>query len=77
MLRNAAITVLATIAMLALSITTAFAGTRTSGYYDHQVIEYESSTVTANSVLSKLTRLAISPTPQLSTMPPQSNQCHP
>ena len=50
MLRNAAITVLATIAMLALSITTAFAGTRTSGYYDHQVIEYEGTTVTANSV---------------------------
>ena len=50
MLRNAAITVLATIAMLALSITTVFAGTRTSGYYDHQVIEYEGTTVTANSI---------------------------
>ena len=36
--------------MLILSTTTAIAGTRNSGYYDHQVIEYVSSTVTAGSV---------------------------
>jgi hypothetical protein len=45
--------VLATFAALAVfvaSATTAVAGTRTSGYYDHQVIEYESTVVTAGSI---------------------------
>ena len=41
---------LATLALLAMTTTTAVAGTRTSGYYDHQVIEYEGTAVTANSV---------------------------
>ena len=35
---------LATLALLTLSATPAIAGTRTSGYYDHKVIEYVSST---------------------------------
>ena len=34
---------LATLALVTLSATTAIAGTRTSGYYDHKVIDYESS----------------------------------
>jgi len=41
---------LATLALLAMTTTTAVAGTRNSGYYDHQVIEYEGTAVTANSV---------------------------
>src|SRR5947209_10550051 len=50
MLRNDALTILAVLALLAMTSATAVAGTRTSGYYDHQVIEYEGTTVTANSV---------------------------
>lgn len=44
--------ILTTLAMLALSLASggqAFAGTRNSGYYDHQVIEYEGTVVTADS----------------------------
>ena len=50
MLRNGALTVIALLALLAMTTSTAVAGTRNSGYYDHQVIEYEGTTVTANSV---------------------------
>ena len=41
------------LAMLALSLasgTQALAGTRNSGYYDHQVIEYEATVVTVDSI---------------------------
>jgi hypothetical protein len=41
---------LSTLTLLAFSATSALAGTRTSGYYDHQVIEYESTVVTASSI---------------------------
>jgi len=50
MLRIGALTTLATLALLAMTTVTAVAGTRNSGYYDHQVIEYEGTTVTANTV---------------------------
>jgi hypothetical protein len=36
--------------MLATTATTALAGTRNSGYYDHKVIEYEATVVTADSI---------------------------
>ena len=36
--------------LFATSASTALAGTRNSGYYDHQVIEYEATVVTADSV---------------------------
>src|SRR5207245_3042888 len=49
-MRKALLTSLGLFALLIVSTTSAIAGTRNSGYYDHQVIEYESSTVTANSV---------------------------
>jgi len=45
---------LATLALLTLSATTAIAGTRTSGYYDHKVIEYNSSTSSVGSVQEAL-----------------------
>src|SRR5437899_11841530 len=41
---------LATLALLTLSATTAIAGTRTSRYYDHKVIEYDSSTSSVGNV---------------------------
>jgi hypothetical protein len=46
--------ILATLTLLALSATTAIAGTRTSGYYDHKVIEYESSTSSVGTVQEAL-----------------------
>ena len=54
MFRKASLTVLATLALLAVTTTSAFAGTRNSGYYDHKVIEYEATTVTAASVQAAL-----------------------
>jgi len=48
--RKPALTLLASLALLAMTTGTAVAGTRNSGYYDHQVIEYEGTAVTANSV---------------------------
>jgi len=45
---------LATLALVTLSATTAIAGTRTSGYYDHRVIEYVSSTSSAGTVQEAL-----------------------
>ena len=42
--------VLATLALFAASGGPALAGTRASGYYDHKVIEYEATVVTADSV---------------------------
>lgn len=45
---------IATLALLALSATTAFAGTRTSGYYDHQVIEYNSATSSVGTIQEAL-----------------------
>jgi hypothetical protein len=50
MRRNGVLTILALLALLAMTTATAVAGTRNSGYYDHQVIEYEGTTVTANTV---------------------------
>lgn len=50
MFSKASLTVLATVALLVLATTAAFAGTRSSGYYDHKVIEYVGTTVTADSV---------------------------
>ena len=50
MLRKASLTCIALLALLIASTTSAIAGTRNSGYYDHQVIEYVSSTITAGSV---------------------------
>jgi len=50
MLRTGVLAILAALALLVMTTVTAVAATRTSGYYDHQVIEYESSTVTANTV---------------------------
>ena len=50
MFYKASLTILATIALLVVATTAAFAGTRTSGYYDHKVIEYVGTTVTADSV---------------------------
>jgi len=44
------LTTLMTFALFAMTTATAVAGTRNSGYYDHQVIEYEGTAVTANSV---------------------------
>ena len=44
------LTTLMTFALFAMTTATAVAGTRNSGYYDHQVIEYERTAVTANSV---------------------------
>ncbi len=49
-MRKALLTSLGLFALLILSTTSAIAGTRNSGYYDHQVIEYVGSTVTASSV---------------------------
>jgi len=48
--RKPALTLLASLALLAMTTGTAVAGTRNSGYYDHQVIEYEGTAVTANSL---------------------------
>jgi len=48
--RKLLLTTLATLALLAMTTGTAVAGTRNSGYYDHQVIEYEGTAVTASSV---------------------------
>jgi len=50
MYRKLLLTTLMTLALLAMTTGAAVAGTRNSGYYDHQVIEYEGTTVTANSV---------------------------
>ena len=50
MLRNGALTVIALLALLTMTTSTAVAGTRNSGYYDHQVIEYESTVVTASTI---------------------------
>src|SRR2546428_11763114 len=36
--------------LLATTATTALAATRNSGYYDHKVIEYEATVVTADSI---------------------------
>jgi len=44
------LTTLMTFALFAMTTATAVAGTRNSGYYDHQVIEYEGTAVTASSV---------------------------
>ncbi len=41
---------LAILALFGASGSTALAGTRNSGYYDHQVIEYEGTVVTADSI---------------------------
>ena len=45
---------LATLGLVTLGATTAIAGTRTSGYYDHRVIEYVSSTSSAGTVQEAL-----------------------
>src|SRR2546425_5705269 len=50
MFHKAALPIITTLALLVLAPPAAFAGTRTSGYYDHQVIQYEGTTVTADSV---------------------------
>lgn len=54
MARTPVLAVLATLALLAVSATYALAGTRNSGYYDHQVIEYVSSTSSVGTVQEAL-----------------------
>ena len=50
MRRIAIVATLAAFVLSALAATTALAGTRNSGYYDHKVIEYEGTVVTADSI---------------------------
>jgi hypothetical protein len=53
-MRRVLLMTLVTLALVAASTTTVNAGTLNSGYYDHQVIEYESSTFSANTVQAAL-----------------------
>ena len=53
-MRRTLLATLATLALVGLTTTSAFAdtttATRNSGYYDHQVIEYEGTVVTASTI---------------------------